>query len=76
VEEGADVRRRETSIAICSIAVGYAMAASVPGGRILFWATVIWNAISTIVVARTPKGDYAKALTCSGLSQQWHRPQR
>ena len=23
---------------------------------------MIWNAISTIVVARTPKGDYAKAL--------------
>ena len=23
---------------------------------------MIWNAVSTITVARTPKGDYAKAL--------------
>ena len=42
MEEGADVRRRgETSTAICSIAAAYAiMAASVPGGRILFLVTV------------------------------------
>jgi hypothetical protein len=53
----------ETSTAICSIAAAYAaMAAAVPGGRLLFLATVAWNAVSTIVVARTPKGDYAKAL--------------
>ena len=53
----------ETSTAICSIAAAYAaMATGVPGGRILFLATVVWNAVSTIVVARTPKGDYAKAL--------------
>ena len=53
----------ETSTAICSIAAAYAaMATGVPGGRVLFLATVAWNAVSTIVVARTPKGDYAKAL--------------
>jgi hypothetical protein len=53
----------ETSTAICSIAAAYAvMATGVPGGSLLFWATVIWNAVSTVVVARTPKGDYAKAL--------------
>ena len=53
----------ETSTAICSIAAAYtAMATGVPGGRILFLATVVWNAVSTVVVARTPKGDYAKAL--------------
>jgi hypothetical protein len=38
------------------------MAAGVPGGRVLFLATAAWNAVSTITVARTPKGDYAKAL--------------
>ena len=53
----------ETSTAICSIAAAYAaMTTGVPGGRILFLSTVAWNAVSTIVVARTPKGDYAKAL--------------
>ena len=53
----------ETSTAICSIAAAYAaMATGVSGGRILFLATVVWNAVSTVVVARTPKGDYAKAL--------------
>ena len=53
----------ETSTAICSIGAAYAvMASGVPGGRILFLVTVIWNAVSTVVVARTPKGDYAKAL--------------
>ena len=53
----------ETSTAICSIAAAYsAMATGAPGGRVLFLATVAWNAVSTIVVARTPKGDYAKAL--------------
>ena len=53
----------ETSTAICSVAAAYAaMAAHVPGGRVLFLATVVWNAVSTIVVARAPKGDYAKAL--------------
>ena len=53
----------ETATAICSIAAAYAaMVTGVPGSRILFLATVAWNAVSTIVVARTPKGDYAKAL--------------
>ena len=53
----------ETATAICSIAAAYAvMAVAVPGGKILFLATVAWNAVSTIVVTRTPKGDYAKAL--------------
>jgi hypothetical protein len=53
----------ETATTICSIAAAYAaMTAGVPGGGILFWATVAWNAVSTITVARTPKGDYAKAL--------------
>jgi hypothetical protein len=52
----------ETATAICSIGAAYAvMVTGVPGGRILFLATVAWNAVSTIVVARTPKGDYAKA---------------
>ena len=53
----------ETATAICSVAAAYAaMATGVPGGKVLFGATVIWNAVSTVVVARTPKGDYAKAL--------------
>jgi hypothetical protein len=53
----------ETSTAICSIAAAYAaMATGVPAGRGLFLAALAWNAVSTIVVARTPKGDYAKAL--------------
>ena len=53
----------ETSTAIWSIAAAYAaMTTGVPGGRVLLLSTVAWNAVSTIVVARTPKGDYAKAL--------------
>jgi hypothetical protein len=53
----------ETSTAICSIAAAYAaMTTGIPGGGVLFLATVVWNAVSTVVVARTPKGDYAKAL--------------
>jgi hypothetical protein len=47
----------------CSITAAYAvMATGIPLGSILLMATVIWNAVSTVVVARTPKGDYAKAL--------------
>ena len=46
-----------------AIAAAYAaMVTGVPGGRVLFLATVVWDAVSTITVARTPKGDYAKAL--------------
>ncbi|HTQ93299.1 MAG TPA: hypothetical protein VMK84_27775 [Streptosporangiaceae bacterium] len=53
----------ENATALCSLAAAYAvMAGGVPGGRVLFLATVIWNAVSTITTARTPKGDYAKAL--------------
>ena len=53
----------ENATALCSLAAAYAvMAGGVPGGRILFLGTVIWNAVSTVTVARTPKGDYAKAL--------------
>ena len=36
----------ETSTAICSVAAAYAaMATGVPGGRVLFLATVAWNAV-------------------------------
>ena len=53
----------ENATAVCSLAAAYAMMVTgVPGGRVLFLATVAWNAVSTITVARTPKGDYAKAL--------------
>ena len=63
LEEGADVRRRRDldryllhRRRLCR------HGCRVPGGKILFLATVAWNAVSTIVLARTPKGDYAKAL--------------
>ena len=53
----------ENATALCSLAAAYAMmGAGVPGGRVLFLAAAAWNAVSTITVARTPKGDYAKAL--------------
>ena len=53
----------ENATTICSLAAAYAaMVTGVPGGRVLFLATVVWDAVSTITVARTPKGDYAKAL--------------
>ena len=53
----------ENATALCSLAAAYAvMAGGVPGGKVLFLGTAIWNAVSTITVARTPKGDYAKAL--------------
>jgi hypothetical protein len=60
-EQGADVRhRRELHCHLlhrrCLRRDGH----GVPGGRILFLATVAWNAVSTI--ARTPEGDCAKAL--------------
>ena len=48
---------------ICSTAAAYtAAAAHVPGGSTLLAFTVVWNAVSTIVTAIKPKGDYAKAL--------------
>jgi hypothetical protein len=55
----------ENATALCSLAAAYAvMATGVPvhSGRVLFLATAAWNAVSTITTARTPKGDYAKAL--------------
>jgi hypothetical protein len=53
----------ETATAVCSITAAYAaMTAGIPGGLALFLVTVGWNAVSTVVTARTPKGDYAKAL--------------
>ena len=54
----------ETATATCSTAAAYtAMVTGVPGGNVLFLVTVAWNAVSTITTARTPKGDYAKALS-------------
>jgi len=53
----------ETSTAVCSIAFAAAAAAAhVPGGQLLLTAMIGFNAISTIVTARTPSGDYAKAI--------------
>jgi hypothetical protein len=53
----------ENATTVCSLAAAYAaMATGVPGGKVLFLATVVWDAVSTITVARVPKGDYAKAL--------------
>ncbi len=53
----------ETSTAICSIAfAAIAVAANVPGGRILLVAMIVFNVISTIVTTRNPTGDYGKAI--------------
>ena len=53
----------ETSTAVCSIAFAAAAAAAqIPGGQLLLMVMVGFNAISTIVTARTPSGDYAKAI--------------
>ena len=53
----------ETSTAICSIATAYAAAAlHLPGSGPLLMFTILWNTVSTVVTAITPKGDYAKAL--------------
>ena len=38
------------------------MAAGVPGGNILFLATVAWNAVAPSSSPAPPGGDYAKAL--------------
>jgi len=66
----------ENATALCSLAAAYAvMATGVPGGRVLFLATAIWNAVSTITTARTPKGDYAKALRAL-RSRPAHAPAR
>jgi len=53
----------ETSTALCSIAFAAAAAAAhIPGGQLLLMAMIGFNAVSTIVTARTPSGDYAKAI--------------
>ena len=53
----------ETSTAVCTLAASYyAAAAGIPGGRMLFIGMIGFNAVSTVITARTPKGDYAKAL--------------
>jgi hypothetical protein len=53
----------ETSTAVCSILAGlYAWLGGIPGGFALFVAMVALNAVSTVVTAITPRGDYAKAL--------------
>lgn len=53
----------ETSTAICSITfAAAATAAHIPGGQTLLMAMIGLNAVSTVVTARTPTGDYAKAI--------------
>ncbi len=53
----------ETSTAVCSIAfAAAATAAGIPGGKLLLMAMIGFNAVSTVVTARTPSGDYAKAI--------------
>ena len=52
----------ETSTAVCSIlAAYYALRAGIPGGHGLFYAMIAFNALSTVVTAIVPRGDYAKA---------------
>ncbi|MBV9280366.1 MAG: hypothetical protein JOZ41_09830 [Chloroflexi bacterium] len=52
----------ETSTAVCSIlAALYTWLSGYPFGGQLFVAMVIFNAVSTVVTARVPRGDYAKA---------------
>lgn len=53
----------ETSTALCTLAASYYAAAThIPGGSLLFISMIGFNAVSTVITARTPKGDYAKAL--------------
>lgn len=53
----------ETSTAFCTlVAAYYAAATQIPGGGLLFISMIGFNAVSTVITARTPKGDYAKAL--------------
>ena len=61
----------ETATTIASIAAaGYAARAGLPGGRLLFSASVLWAIASTLTVAIVPKGDYTKALCALGWRQQ------
>ena len=53
----------ETATAVCSLAAAAVLAAAqVPGGTALLYFTIVWNAVSTVVTAIKPKGDYAKAI--------------
>jgi hypothetical protein len=53
----------ETSTTLCTIlASGYAWLSGIPGGDLLFIFTVFWDLGATIMTARTPRGDYAKAM--------------
>jgi hypothetical protein len=53
----------ETSTTLCTIlAAGYAWLSGIPGGDLLFIFTVCWDIGATITTARTPRGDYAKAM--------------
>jgi hypothetical protein len=52
----------ETSSTVCSLlAAGYAWRSGIPGGNILFFVMVIFNAIATVTTSITPRGDYTKA---------------
>jgi len=53
----------ETSTTLCTLlAAGYAWVSGIPGGDVLFIFTVCWDLGATITTARTPRGDYAKAM--------------
>jgi hypothetical protein len=53
----------ETSTTLCTLlAAGYAWVSGIPGGDVLFIFTVCWDIGATITTARTPRGDYAKAM--------------
>jgi hypothetical protein len=52
----------ETSTAVCSLLAGlYAWLSGIPGGFAFFVVMVVFNAVSTVVTAIVPRGDYAKA---------------
>ena len=60
----------ETSTAVCSIAFAAAAAAAhIPGGHLLLVVMIGFNVISTVVTARTPGGDYAKAIRAPRAEQ-------
>lgn len=64
----------ETSTAICAAAAAYAtMATGVPSGSVLFPATAIWNAVSAIVVARTPKATASTRCACCAPDPHPHQ---
>jgi hypothetical protein len=52
----------ETATTICTLAAaGYAWESGIPGGRLVFIVTVVWDIVATIGTAVMPRGDYAKA---------------